>query len=80
MRRRANELPLFNGKGTAMNTSRRWAVLGLLSVGLSACGQTRANNQDPDSPDYSGEAGEDMYHPGCDSTASSVTQSCSGDH
>jgi len=63
-----------------MITSRRRALLGLLSVCLSACGPTRANNQDPDSPDYSGEAGEDMYHPGCDSTAPSLTQSCSGDH
>lgn len=37
-----------------------WAVLGLLCIGLAACGQTRGNNQDPDSPDYSGEAGADI--------------------
>jgi hypothetical protein len=47
-----------------MPTSRRWALLGLLSVGLAACGQTRANNQGPDSPDYSGEAGADMNQMG----------------
>lgn len=62
-----------------MTASRRWAILGLLSLGLAACGQTRANNQDPDSPDYSGEAGEDMFRPGCDSTGSSTTPACSGD-
>lgn len=47
-----------------MPTSRRWALLGLLSFGLAACGQTRGNNQDPDSPDYSGEAGENMNQMG----------------
>jgi hypothetical protein len=47
-----------------MPTSRRWALLGLLSFGLAACGETRANNQDPDSPDYSGEAGADMNRMG----------------
>jgi hypothetical protein len=47
-----------------MSTSRRWALLGLLSLGLAACGETRGNNQDPDSPDYSGEAGANMNQMG----------------
>jgi hypothetical protein len=62
-----------------MRTSRRWALLSLLSVGLAACGQTRANNQDPDSPDYSGEAGDDMFRTGCLPTSSS-SESCPGNH
>jgi hypothetical protein len=41
-----------------------WALLGLLCVGLTACGQTRGNNQDPNSPDYSGEAGSDLNQMG----------------
>ena len=41
-----------------------WALLGLLCVGLTACGQTRGNNQDPDSPDYSGEAGANINQMG----------------
>lgn len=62
-----------------MPTSRRWALLGLLSFSLAACGETRANNPDPDSPDYSGEAGRDMYQMGCQPTSSSMPPSCSGD-
>jgi len=47
-----------------MPASRRWALLGLLSFSLAACGETRANNQDPDSPDYSGEAGAGLNQMG----------------
>lgn len=47
-----------------MTTPRRWVLLGLLSSGLAACGETRANDPTADSPDYSGEAGSDMNQMG----------------
>lgn len=62
-----------------MTASRRWALFGLLSLGLAACGPFRANNQDADSPDYGGEAGRDMFRPGCDPTESPTTPACAGD-
>jgi Domain of unknown function (DUF3576) len=48
-----------------MPISRCWALLGLLSVGLAACGgQTRGNIQGQDSPDYASLPGDSMNQMG----------------
>ena len=47
-----------------MRCSTRLAVLCLLCLGLGACGQTRANNQAPDSADYTQLPGDAMNQMG----------------
>lgn len=72
-------LTAVDAKATSQ-TGRHRVLLGLLFVGVETCGQVRANDRDPDSPDRSGEAVEHMCHLGCYSTASSLTETCASDH